>query len=542
MTFNWHNKFSDWNPQFFREIQGRLKRRNLTMTIATSLILQMVLLVFFGSALPDEYSSGNAYCLGGRPPGDYANYYGLPKCLKDSLGHVIINWQKWWFDIFQFLSWTLPFIVLVAGAYLLISDLGKEERRGTLNFIRLSPQSSQGILLGKILGVPAIPYLAVALAIPLHLAAAIAAHVSPLAMLSLYLFTGVVCCFFYTGSLLFALLGGSQGWIGALVVWLSYSVFFQLWQSSHNWSSIDYLGLGQWYELPIGSQLSLVLAFSLLTFGGATYWFWQAANRRFRHPNATLLSKAQSYWISACFEIWMLGFAFRDRSSYHRLTDDFIVFSVFNLLWFLVLIAALTPQRQALLDWARYRRERVQQNQRFWSRSLLKDLVWGEKSPAVFAIGFNLLVMVALFGLWIAFWPPQPDTTERELAYAQLQAFAGLILNAIFILICTTIAQLMMFMPSPKRTVWASGTIAALVILPPVVLGVMALSPYNATFLWLLTALSFATVVEPIAAMTVLFGFLSQLSVLSVLTLRLSRQIRQAGESQSKALMAGSKA
>ncbi len=42
--------------------------------------------------------------------------------------------------IFTFLSITSIFALLVVGTYQLIADLSGEERRGTLNFIRLSPQ------------------------------------------------------------------------------------------------------------------------------------------------------------------------------------------------------------------------------------------------------------------------------------------------------------------------------------------------------------------------------------------------------------------
>ena len=51
--------------------------------------------------------------------------------------------------------------LLVMGTYLLIADLSREERRGTLNFIRMSPESAKNILLGKLLGVPILVYFTV---------------------------------------------------------------------------------------------------------------------------------------------------------------------------------------------------------------------------------------------------------------------------------------------------------------------------------------------------------------------------------------------
>jgi ABC-type Na+ efflux pump permease subunit len=56
--------------------------------------------------------------------------------------------------MFMSLSVFVLFIMLGVGTYMLISNLANEERRGTLNFIRLSPQSTLSVLGGKLLGVP----------------------------------------------------------------------------------------------------------------------------------------------------------------------------------------------------------------------------------------------------------------------------------------------------------------------------------------------------------------------------------------------------
>ncbi len=350
MTLDWFYKLGDWNPQFFREFKGRVKPRNLAITFTTSLLIQLVVLAYFGMALPDGYSHSSPYCTGAIEYSDYL-------CVNDSLGNVIVNWQRWWDDLFQLLSWVLPFVVLISGVYMLISDLGKEERRGTFNFIRLSPQSSQSILLGKIWGVPVVPYLAVLLAVPLHLVAAIGAGIPADVVFSIYLLMGAAASCYFTGALLFAFLGGFQGWIGAVLVWFSFTIFFQFWQLS-KYPNYLYFGPKQYFCLPVSSHLGLAMTFVLITFGTATYWLWQAANRRFRKPDSTPLSKQQSYLVTACFEVWLLGFVIRDRM-YLTPLNDFAVVALVNLVWFVILMEALMPQRQMLLDWARYRRERV---------------------------------------------------------------------------------------------------------------------------------------------------------------------------------------
>jgi hypothetical protein len=197
MTLDWLYKLSDWNPQFFREVKGRLKPRTLMFTAIGSLLAQALVLAAFALNLPDGTQTYHHRCTG-TPTG----YPASPSCIMDGFNNPIVNWQGWWMDVFQALSWTLPFLLLVAGVALLINDLGKEERRGTLNFIRLSPQQSGQILLGKMLGVPIVPLLMVALAIPLHLVSAILGHISALEVVGYYLVTIAVGSFFYTAALL----------------------------------------------------------------------------------------------------------------------------------------------------------------------------------------------------------------------------------------------------------------------------------------------------------------------------------------------------
>jgi hypothetical protein len=524
MTLEWFYKLGDWNPQFFREFKGRLKPRNLAVFGLTSLLIQGLVVAYFWMALPsDSHIRPNRYCTGA------INYSDNYDCVSDALGFVLVNWQRWWFDLFQVLSWGMPFIILIAGVYMLISDLGKEERRGTLNFIRLTPQTSQSILLGKILGVPVVPYLVVGLAIPLHLIAATGAGVPVLAVLSIYVLTGVAASCYFTGALLFAFLGGVQGWLGAIVVWFSFTAFFQFWQMSMYRDSLypvpDYWGFH------IGNQLSLSLAFAVVTFGTATYWLWQTVNRRFRIPNTTLLSKRQSYWITACFELWLLGFVFQENNYPSQLLENFAAVALINLLWFVLLIAALMPQRQMLLDWVRYRRERVSSAKKFWSRSILKDLVWGEKSPALLAIALNLLISAAIFTPWIMTW----DDSAKP-----LQAYAAILFGISFVLICAAIAQIIMFSRSPKRVLWASGAVGTLIFVPPLVLGVLAFTPTQLPVAWLFSAFALAALGH--TSMTMVFAsFLTHLGVLSLLATRFTHQLRQAGESETKALLAGTK-
>ncbi len=527
MTLNWFDRwfdrFSSRNPQVFRELKGRLKQRYVILTLLGSLTTQLLVLLSFWSMLPttkslEEYPKQyNPYCTGSSSGRSLT-------CLYDALGNPQINWQTWWWDIFQVLSWALPGVLLVAGVYLLMGDLSKEERRGTLNFIRLTPQTSQTILLGKLLGVPAIPYLAVALVLPLHLMAAKSASVSLANLLSVYLLTGAACACACCAALLYALMG-FQGWMGAVAVAVAYWSFYQVLPETEHWHL-------QWFYLDSGHYYDFGLVVALLMLGAGTYWLWQATNRRFRNPAVTLLSKRQSYYMTLCFEVWLLGFALRDSSEYSRPFYDLILLGFFNLLWFLVLIAAISPSRQTLLDWARYRRERVASAKKFWSRSIFKDLLWGEKSPALVAIVLNLLIAFVVVVPWVLSWESRED---------QFKGFATVLLGAMSALICAVIAQLLMLMKSQKRAVWAASAIAAVIVLPPLVLSVLQLYPEKAPLAWLFSVGAFAVLETGVSTTMVFTAFLGHLAILTTLSLRLTHQLQRAGESEMKALLAASR-
>ncbi len=213
-------QIGDWNPQLFREIKGRFNLRNIALSVGISLFGQLLLLMYHFTQLPALDHTSNRYCTGSNVD----QYYRNPGCLILK-GNFLIDWQQWWLDIFIWMSFLGMFALLIAGTFMLISDLEKEEKRGTLNFIRLSPQSSQSILLGKLLGVPSLLYLAATLAFPLHLWSGLNAQI-PLSLIltldGLVIGAGI---FTYSLALLFGLvsswLGGFQPWLGTGTVLFS---------------------------------------------------------------------------------------------------------------------------------------------------------------------------------------------------------------------------------------------------------------------------------------------------------------------------------
>lgn len=548
MKSDWLDRIGNWNPQLFRELKGRLKPRNIAIAIVVTLALQLFLLFYHYNQLPlsPSYASPIGYCV--------SNEQG---CIVNAMSDGwLIDWRKWWFDLFKWLSWLLPSILMAPAVYLLINDLDQEERRGTLNFIRLSPQPSRSILLGKLLGVPSLLYLAVATVIPLHLVSAVGAGAPIRFIFSFYLMLVAGCFFINSAALLCTALeknitgaGKVQMDSGKALACILLTIFvliplYMVWNLKTTWSRFNHYLLGragdtwtysgwQWFNFPLGENIAIAHIFSLTVLGLTTYWIWHALERRFNNPTATLLSKKQSYWVVACFEIVMIGFTFQ-WSLASTVPDSFAVpalLCTINLVGFFALIVALSPSRQSLLDWARFRRERSS-NIGFWHHSLVQDLLWADKSPGLAAIALNGVLMVTVLAPWMFFW--YKDN-------AQIQVLLGLVLCFNLILIYAAIAQLVMLVRSSKRAVLAVSAVKIAILLPIVLFaivnrGLVGGHGYN------LLLFSPALWVELNSASipTLLLTALGEWIFLGLLCFQLTRRVKQLGASTSQPLLANS--
>jgi len=556
MAINLIERIGDVNPQMWREIKGRLKPRNIVITVAISLITQFSIFQYFLTQLPSEPLPGqenhpisNTYCTGERADNYSSNF----SCIRDSLGNFIINWEPWNRHLFVCLSFVGICSLLVVGSYMLINDLYQEERRGTLNLIRLSPQSHKSILIGKILGVPILLYLAILLAVPLHFWVGLSAHIPLFQIVEFDILVIACCILFYSTVLLYSLfsnwLGFFQPWLGAGVVlaflWLNYSLTNTPLYTATSWLILfppfdlvlkSDLGELEWYGLPIGANRSILFLFALLNFALWTYWIWQGLNRCFRNPNTTIFSKGQSYLLTACLEISLMGFAvskYLYSSEYSHDYDEnglesignLLVLYCSNLLLFLVLIVILSPHRQVLQDWARYRH----QNQ---GKSLIKDLIFGEKSPALVAIGINLGIAIALINIWSL-----SSGLKFDYRFATLVSLAFVVT---LIMLYAVLVQLLLFVRLKNNIIWAIGALSATIFIPPILLAVFQLNPGQGLgFLWyfsVLVPLAF-TFGNGTSGIAIFMAALGQWTILGLLTVKLTQKLRIAGESATKALL-----
>jgi hypothetical protein len=203
---------------------------------------------------------------------------------------------------------------------------------------------------------------------------------------------------------------------------------------------------------------------------------------------------------------------------------NFALLLVFNLVVFGGLIAALSPQRQALQDWARYRHQNSSSR-----KGILQDLIWGEKSPAIVAIGINLAISAAILIPWALFWA----ASDYKRA-----AFLSLVISINVTLIYAGLTQLMLLMKAQKPGIWAASTVGGLIIFPPIILSVLSFHPEKQPILWLFSAFGWAAV-QDASTTAVLMAVLGQWLGLTLLGLQLRRQLQKAGESSTKSLLGG---
>ncbi|MGJ5672220.1 MAG: hypothetical protein ACR9NN_01110 [Nostochopsis sp.] len=558
MLNNFIERLGNWNPQLLRELKGRLQLRNIILTTIISFGSQFLLFIAFQSQLPisdDRFlNNSNKYCTGKL-------LYGLPKCLSDEFSNIITNWQLWWLDLFTWLSIFACFSLLVIGIYLLISDLANEERRGTLNFIRLSPQESQNILVGKMLGVPILPYLAIALAIPLHLLSGLAANISFGSILGFDAVVLAACLFYYSAALLFGLvgswLGGFQAWLGsgvvlgfllltkqsllsvstnsAFVLLRFFNPFYFIpglsdssgFSSRYQWTDFN------WFILPLGNSDIIITGLAIVNFFSLIYFTWQALQRCFRNPNATMLSKRQSYLLTFYFTISSLGCAnwqsiIWDNAHYSSPMKDELASLLFlHFCLFLYLIAAITPHRQTLQDWGRYRH--VANHKGFGNSYITKDLIWGEKSPSLVAIALNATIAITFLSSLIIL---ANNNTQNK-----INAVYALILAGSLAMLYAALTQLMLLKKTRNRVFWAVGSLGAVIVLPVfmmLMLGYNYLSNSNFIGLFSVAAPLFALYTpngDSLHPIEVLFVIFVQGIISGLFILQLRRQLKKVGES-----------
>ncbi|NJK62310.1 MAG: hypothetical protein HC921_06125 [Synechococcaceae cyanobacterium SM2_3_1] len=500
MDSSWMTTLGNWNPQFLRECRGRLTSRSVGAALGLSGLVQILLLLYvwqFRESL---------------------DLYTLPL-----MGETV----------FTVLTWVLPYGLFTVGSYYLITDLVQEERRGTLNFIRLSPRSGQTILLGKLLGVPILPYLMLGTIMPLHILSGLLAR-APLGLfVSYYLLLLAGCGFMFSAALLSAFLAGKQTISGGQQspIALTFSAFtfafatpaFMLWNRYTIWShfnihpfldnapaNLEFVRHLEWWFIPFTRHLLTGHAFTLLFLGLGSLLIWKILKRRFQQPTATILSKRQSYALTAFLEVLLLGFFLNSTimTSADAMRGGLFFLGGFTFFWVVgILINGLSPSRLAVVDWLRF--EQSQQ-------AKLQDWIWADKTPAPVAIGFNLLIAAALQIPWILVcWPADAQP---------MQGILMVVSTSVASLIFATLLQMILISKLRRPWMWAGGTLCLGIFLPPILLAIFQI---EAPVLWTFVGVPWIAFAEDVGSSPLLIGLLGQGLILGMLSWQLRLQLRR---------------
>ncbi|WP_159788737.1 hypothetical protein [Sodalinema gerasimenkoae] len=547
-----YNQLSDVNPQLMREIKGRFKTPKVLLALSLSILLQGLVLLLHGTRLPSPFTQyPRTYCypdaINSTVHYRYIKSY-QPDCLQDVAGNLIISWSLWWSHISSVLTAIGITALLVGGLFLLIDNLIKEKDQGNLNFIRLSPQPGSNIILGKLLGVPCLLYVGVAAAIPLHSFAAAHAGYFFGDILRFYILVAAGTFAIYSLAMLYSMSGGKQPLafcllIGGLLSYLSLFSLYYLFPLTQFENSKDD---GIWFNIsllktPLYSQVFWIV--SCLILSG---FIFQIISRRYQKPNATLITKKQGYVFCAVYNLYAVGFlvGYLNRLPFRRslqiALEGLTVYNLALSLFLIGLALSLSPNRQNLQDWARYRHRLAQPGGQS-HYSLRQDLLWGEKSPSILAMAINLILSIAILGIGLLTWNHRFLHEEG----APFVFSIGILILFGWLAGYSFLVQHLSFTTTASKHRWVIGLVLILLIIgPPVLLALFdpSRSTYPQTRVLFIFGVSPWLVESPELFAQGLQLLLAQVLGIGLMLSLFAHQLRCAGQSELKRLMSNSPA
>ncbi|NET08775.1 MAG: hypothetical protein F6K16_29575, partial [Symploca sp. SIO2B6] len=176
----------------------------------------------------------------------------------------------------------------------------------------------------------------------------------------------------------------------------------------------------------------------------------------------------------------------------------------------LLLMLAIAPQRQALLDWSRYQSK------------TLNSWLWADKSPMLLAMVLHLIMVYSLLVPWTFL----TGVSEENLVGAII-SFIGV---ANTLLIYGFCIQTILAGRFTNPIVWAIGGLIVWLIVPPAMLALLQLTPDNipaSTMLWTILGYPFFEWDNPVSLLFTQFGLIVQWGILGVLIWWCDRTFKQ---------------
>jgi len=369
----------------------------------------------------------STYCL--VDDGNVADYhyhrrYGRTCQVAADGQHYRVDWPHWHRNLFCTLSVVMVLALMGGGLFRLMSNLVMEQQNGTLNFLRMSPRSALALMGGKLLGVPVCLYLGVGLMVPLHTYAGLAAGISLAHLVGFALAVLCQTLMLYLVGLLLGLAARSAmvlsslplvGTVAALLFqWLVGALTVQIWDGNGPATPLAWAVLfsplgsaGYFFESYWFDTAQLQINLFLLNFweytglvvvhtGAGALLLGHVLQRQFEQPTQPLLARRYGYLLTGGFMVGVLLLVDPELGK-TDLMPVLVLVGVMVAVYGLVLALALNCDRQILQDWARFRTARTRAEGRL---PLGRDLLFGDTSSPVVALGLNLVLCAALFGLW----------------------------------------------------------------------------------------------------------------------------------------------
>ena len=285
----------------------------------------------------------------------------------------------------------------------------------------------------------------------------------------------------------------------------------EIWQNFH------------WFSVNLESQNFILAILAICNFAVLNYFIWHGLQRCFRDPNNTMLPQRKSYVFMAYFAIVTIGFAGADQ-----VAENVLYLLFLNFCAFLYLIAAITPHRQSLIDWARYRHINFKNGHVKKGKGLISE----DKSPAIVALSINAIIAIVCISSVVIF--SGANLTEKVNYLIAL----GLALSLAILYV--VIVQISLFMKTKHRVIASIFILGAVMILPLIVVAVLLREPDNYTFLWLFSALApvFTLFLNQLDILGEgILAIVCHLAIAGFLMNKFMQRLRIVGESQTKAMM-----
>jgi ABC-type transport system involved in cytochrome c biogenesis permease component len=397
LDLNWWTGFveaiGNWNPQLLYELKSRVNLRNVVLGGLLSIGLQLCSIAGTSSWLNASIDRHNSY-------------YELP-----------------WMYVTAINCYIIFVLMATVGVYFIASSFRQEQRQGTLDFLRLAPQTAAAILMGKLLGAPSLVYWAGICALPLQLYGAQVAKISLLTILiwdfeilgllaMFYLSAALLTLWFETLPMLLAL---ATCGFSLLIIFINFLLGFES-------------GSVQWYGISWSDPLMTFFAIAILA-GMALYWLAQILERTYDRA-ATLLNRGQSYLWSLNYHVFLLGLCitssphgnggifglsfnaalqtYQSIQSVHPIDGKLPGFFWSMLsFWLLCLIPLLLPNVRTSIGSSA---KQGVSDLSWWKTMLFDDL-----SPSILAVLVNLGIAISVWSIPVLAMLPTIDTKDTSI-------------------------------------------------------------------------------------------------------------------------------